>query len=98
MAVKNCLDVKFSEVFFHELGLCQLLIMLLESLRVGYLICHITFGALCAQGLSPEKSAAFGVYLHGMAGDMAAEEKGEYGMIANNIIEYIPYAIKRVIK
>lgn len=55
-------------------------------------------GSLAAQGMSPEKSAAFGVYLHGLAGDMAAEQKGEYGMIAGDIVDYIPYAIKSVMR
>ncbi|MFQ5456592.1 MAG: NAD(P)H-hydrate dehydratase, partial [Nitrospirota bacterium] len=34
------------------------------------------------------------VYLHGIAGDMAAAQKGERGMIARDIIENIPEAIK----
>ena len=30
-------------------------------------------GAMAAQGMSPSSSAAVGVYLHGLAGDLAAE-------------------------
>ena len=33
----------------------------------------ITIGAMAAQGMSPSSSAAVGVYLHGLAGDLAAE-------------------------
>lgn len=50
--------------------------------------------SLSGQGLPLYEAACSGVFLHGRAGDMAAEEKGEYGMIASDIISWIPYAIK----
>lgn len=34
------------------------------------------------------------VWLHGRAGDLAAEDKGEYGMNIGDLIEQIPYAMK----
>lgn len=50
--------------------------------------------SLSGQKLPLFEASCCGVYLHGSAGDMAAREKGEYGMIASDIIGYIPYAIK----
>jgi len=51
-------------------------------------------GGLLAQGYSAKQAACLGVYLHGLAGDLAAKEKGEAGMIAGDLIEKIPEAIK----
>lgn len=45
-----------------------------------------------AQGLSLWDAAVLGVYLHGLAGDLAAKDKGQYGMIASDLVEKIPYA------
>ena len=45
------------------------------------------------QGLDPFKAAKLGVYIHGLAGDLAKIEKGEYGLIARDIVENIPKAI-----
>ncbi|NNF35027.1 MAG: NAD(P)H-hydrate dehydratase [Saprospiraceae bacterium] len=53
---------------------------------------------LSAQGYQQEQAAALGVYLHGKAGDLAASEKGQYGLIARDLIEYLPYAIKSLEK
>lgn len=53
--------------------------------------------SLAGQKLPLYEAAACGAYIHGRAGDMAAEEKGEYGMIASDIIGYIPYAIKEFV-
>ncbi len=50
--------------------------------------------ALLAQGLKAEDAATAGVYLHGLAGDLAREEKDEMGMIAGDILHWIPHAIK----
>ena len=47
---------------------------------------------LLAQKYTPEISAVMGVYLHGSAGDIAAETKGEEGLIASDIIDCLPQA------
>lgn len=53
--------------------------------------------SLVGQKIDCFKAACCGAYLHGYAGDLTANEKGQYGMIATDIIENIPYAIKNII-
>lgn len=48
------------------------------------------------QGLSPYKAAILGVYCHGLAGDLAKLDKGEHGMISRDILDNIPYSIKKL--
>lgn len=51
---------------------------------------------LMAQKLSALDAALVGVYLHGLAGDLAAEDLTEMGMIAGDISDYLPAAIKKL--
>jgi NAD(P)H-hydrate epimerase len=44
---------------------------------------------LLAQGYSPTEAAIVGVYLHGLAGDIAAKKQGQEAMIASDIIKAI---------
>lgn len=48
--------------------------------------------SLLAQGYLPEDAAILGVYLHGVAGDLAKEQVGEVSMIASDIIDQLPNA------
>lgn len=50
--------------------------------------------ALVAQGMSPFEAAKLGVFLHGLAGDKAAEDIGEHGVIATDVISRLPVAYK----
>lgn len=50
--------------------------------------------SLAAQGYAPLDAACMGVYFHGKAGDLAAEELGEMGMTSSDIVHFIPYALK----
>ena len=51
---------------------------------------------LLAQGLPPWDASCAATYLHGCAGDLASAEKGQAGLIARDLIEQIPFAIKIV--
>jgi ADP-dependent NAD(P)H-hydrate dehydratase / NAD(P)H-hydrate epimerase len=48
---------------------------------------------LLAQGLGSFEAAKYGVYLHGLAGDLAAADKTQPGLIASDVIEYLPAAL-----
>ena len=61
----------------------------------GDVLTGILLGLL-AQGYSREEACKLGVYVHGIAGDIAAEEKTEISMTANDIIEALPIAWKKI--
>ncbi|MFG0335628.1 MAG: NAD(P)H-hydrate dehydratase, partial [Maioricimonas sp. JB049] len=45
--------------------------------------------ALLAQGLEPFEAAQLGVWLHGVAGDLAAEQRSQPGLIASDLPEFL---------
>jgi len=50
--------------------------------------------ALLGQGLNPLEAAACGAWLHGAAGDLCAEEIGQYGMLPTDMLARIPRLLK----
>lgn len=50
-------------------------------------------GGFLAQGMGLKEAATLGIYLHGLAGDLAAAERGEAGLITSDLIGKIPLAI-----
>ena len=50
-------------------------------------------GGLLAQGVAPWDAACAATYFHGLAGDLAAQQLGQAGMIARDLIRHIPHAI-----
>ena len=51
---------------------------------------------LLARGYKHEDACVVGMYLHGLAGDIAARELGIESVIASDLIQYIPQAFKRI--
>ena len=51
--------------------------------------------ALLGQGLEPFAAAQLGVYLHGLAGDLARDELGAPSLIATDLLHYLPRAFLR---
>lgn len=49
---------------------------------------------LLAQGMDAFSAAVAGTYIHGAAGDAAAEDFGEDGIMAGDIMDYVPVVIK----
>lgn len=54
--------------------------------------------AFLSQGYNPEYATLIGVYVHGKAGDMAAAEYGQFGMLASDISLYVGRAIEELLK
>ena len=52
--------------------------------------------ALCGQGLGNFGASVLAVYIHGLAGDLAAENKGQTSLIATDILDCLPQAFKVV--
>ncbi len=53
-------------------------------------------GGFLAQGLALFEAARLAVYVHGVAGDLAAREKGEISLVASDILDKVPPAIKKL--
>lgn len=54
--------------------------------------------SLLAQGYKPETASVAGVYIHGLAGEIAAETEGEYGTTAMDIASCVGRAIKSIME
>jgi len=52
--------------------------------------------ALLCQQMPPFEAAVLGAHVHGLAGDLAREKLGEVGMIASDLIDFLPAAFLRV--
>jgi ADP-dependent NAD(P)H-hydrate dehydratase / NAD(P)H-hydrate epimerase len=54
--------------------------------------------ALLAQQVAPYEAAILGVTLHAIAGEIAAEKKTSYCMIASDLIEFLPAAFQELMQ
>jgi len=52
--------------------------------------------ALIGQELAPFEAACLGVWCHGRAGDLAADKLGQVGMIASDLLDFLPGAMREV--
>lgn len=53
-------------------------------------------GGLLARGADPTTAAVWGVHLHALAGEAAAARRGDDGMIASDVVDCLPDALKRL--
>jgi len=49
------------------------------------------------QGVDAKSASVIGVYIHGKAGDIAAKDKGQFSMIASDMLNKLPQALKGTI-
>jgi NAD(P)H-hydrate epimerase len=68
----------------------------MASAGMGDVLTGMITGFL-AQGLTAWDAARAGVYVHGLAGDLAAKTIGEPGLIASDVIAAIPRALIQTI-
>ena len=54
--------------------------------------------SLSARGVTEDEASALAVFIHSLAGDIAAEKCGENGVVATGILENIPQAIKEILR
>lgn len=57
-----------------------------------------TITGFIAQGISPANAAILSVYVHGHAGDIMAREKGEFGLLAGDIVDGLTQALMELVE
>ncbi len=53
-------------------------------------------GTFLAQGLPAQRAASLAAYIHGLAGDMCAESQGARGMLARDLLSFIPEVLNEL--
>lgn len=79
----TCITVPDGSAFFNETGNPGM-----ATAGSGDVLTGIILGLL-AQSYSPEEATLIGVYLHGLAGDIAASTVGQQALIAGDIINHM---------
>lgn len=69
----------------------------LATAGTGDVLAGVT-GGFCAQGMDTFDAARLGVYVHGLAGDLAKQQLGEHGMLASDVAQMLPKAILETAK
>jgi NAD(P)H-hydrate epimerase len=62
----------------------------------GDVLTGITAGLVAQNPKRPFESVIAAVHLHGLAGDMACERIGEQALIATDLVQALPEAIRRI--
>ena len=86
----TCITCPDGDVYFNSTGNPGM-----ATAGSGDVLTGIILGFL-AQGYSSKHASILGVYLHGLAGDIAADHLSYEGLIARNIIESLPEAFKQM--
>jgi len=56
-----------------------------------------TISAMVSQGLKPFEAAVCGAYLHGVSGELARREIGSAGVLAGDLLRFLPHAIRQIV-
>jgi ADP-dependent NAD(P)H-hydrate dehydratase / NAD(P)H-hydrate epimerase len=67
----------------------------MASAGMGDVLTGIITG-IVAQGYTTEQAAIMGVYLHGLAGDLAVEKLSQEGLIASDVIDHLPLTFREM--
>lgn len=62
----------------------------------GDVLTGLLLALRCDQRLSPLDAALLGIYAHGRAGDLAAQQTGEAGLIAGDLVQFIGPALREL--
>ncbi|MFP5470525.1 MAG: NAD(P)H-hydrate dehydratase [Bacteroidia bacterium] len=68
----------------------------MASAGMGDVLTGIITG-IVAQGYTTEKAAIMGVYLHGLAGDLAVKKLSQESLIASDVIDHLPLAFRETL-
>lgn len=79
-----------SKVFFNPTGNAGMATAGTGDVLTGIIV------SLLAQGYTAEEAARLGVYVHGLAGDYAADRLGQISLVASDIIDSLPQAFQQI--